>query len=239
MIEIAIALAVIGFALVAIIGVLPTGITVQKDNREDTIINQDGPYWMEAIRSGNRGLDFLTNFVESVTVTNSKGGYTNISPTDPPFTGSQIVNLLSYPKYFEDASGNIVTNTVTARVRALSGAATEQGTNNVDFAFAYQMRSEITPFQQMVTKDSTNFTETGLTDAQIAQRRVAWTEVVTRDLNTTEIRLVFRWPLLSKEETGPNRQIFRSIVSGVRVYDTNFDGWFFQPSSFVPQIPPP
>ena len=34
MVEIAICLAVIGFALVAIIGVLPIGMNVQKDNRE-------------------------------------------------------------------------------------------------------------------------------------------------------------------------------------------------------------
>src|SRR5947207_7764407 len=35
MIEIAISLAVIGFALVAIIGILPTGMNVQKENREE------------------------------------------------------------------------------------------------------------------------------------------------------------------------------------------------------------
>ena len=33
MIEIAIALGVIGFALVAIMGILPLGLTVQRDNR--------------------------------------------------------------------------------------------------------------------------------------------------------------------------------------------------------------
>ena len=41
MIEIAIALGVIGFALVAIVGILPLGLTVQRDNRAETIINQD------------------------------------------------------------------------------------------------------------------------------------------------------------------------------------------------------
>ena len=50
MIEIAIALAVIAFALVAIIGVLPIGMNVQRDNRAETIINHDATYWMEAIR---------------------------------------------------------------------------------------------------------------------------------------------------------------------------------------------
>src|SRR5687767_4925350 len=44
MVEIAICLAVIGFALVAILGVLPLGIQVQTDNRQDTIIAHDGAY---------------------------------------------------------------------------------------------------------------------------------------------------------------------------------------------------
>ena len=37
MVEIAICLAVIAFALVAIIGILPAGLQVQKENREDTL----------------------------------------------------------------------------------------------------------------------------------------------------------------------------------------------------------
>jgi len=65
---IALCLGVIAFALVAIIGVLPTGIRVQKDNREDTIINQEGLLLVEAIRSGSRGLDYLTNYFDTITV---------------------------------------------------------------------------------------------------------------------------------------------------------------------------
>src|SRR5580658_2859017 len=79
MIEIAIAIGVIGFALVAIIGILPAGMNVQKDNREDTLISQDAPYFLDAIRNGAvvsngvlaayysaQGLDFLTNYVQSI-----------------------------------------------------------------------------------------------------------------------------------------------------------------------------
>lgn len=67
MVEIALALAIIGFALVAIIGVLPAGLNVQKNNRQETIITQDANYFMEAIRNGARGLDDLTNYVISIT----------------------------------------------------------------------------------------------------------------------------------------------------------------------------
>ena len=61
MIEIAISLAVIGFALVAIIGILPIGMNVQKENRHETIINQDATIFMEAMRNGDQGADDLTN----------------------------------------------------------------------------------------------------------------------------------------------------------------------------------
>src|SRR5438046_10568599 len=88
MIEIAISVAVIAFALVAIIGVLPAGLQVQKENREDTLMAQDGTYWMEAIRNGAVGLDDLTNYVEQIKV----GG------TNRPFSNAQeLIGLLSNP----------------------------------------------------------------------------------------------------------------------------------------------
>src|SRR5438552_12806303 len=70
MVEIAISLGVIAIALVAILGVLPTGVRVQRDNREDTILNQEGVFWLETIRSGSKGLDYLTNYVDTITISN-------------------------------------------------------------------------------------------------------------------------------------------------------------------------
>ena len=67
MVEIAICLAIIGIALVAIVGVLPLGMNVQKENREGTVINQDATVFIEAIRNGARGLDDLTNYVYAIT----------------------------------------------------------------------------------------------------------------------------------------------------------------------------
>src|SRR5207248_8329347 len=66
MIEIALCIAIIGFALVAILGVLPSAMRVQQDNRGDTLIDQDGNYFMEAIRNGARGLDDLSNYVYEI-----------------------------------------------------------------------------------------------------------------------------------------------------------------------------
>ena len=59
MVEIAIALGVIAFALVAIIGILPTGLQVQRDNRAETIVNQDATFWLDAIKGGTKGADDL------------------------------------------------------------------------------------------------------------------------------------------------------------------------------------
>src|ERR1041385_3704243 len=83
MVEIAISLGVIAIALVAILGVLPTGVRVQRDNREDTILNQEGVFWVEAIRSGSKGLDYLTNFVDIITISNSSGMSNFYNPAGP------------------------------------------------------------------------------------------------------------------------------------------------------------
>src|SRR5687768_507949 len=70
LVEIAIALGIIGFALVAIIGILPAGLQVQRDNKEDTIINQEGTYLVDAIRNGAEGLDELRDRVTRIVITN-------------------------------------------------------------------------------------------------------------------------------------------------------------------------
>ena len=146
MVEIAIAIGVIGFALVAIIGILPTGMNVQKDNREDTLISQDAPYFLDAIRTGApvtnnllnpfapsaQGLDFLTNYVQLIQFTYysnySVVGTSNYPNTAfPNLSGAEIVGLLSTPQVNYNLPG-FASNyfDVTAYVRALSGPATAQ-----------------------------------------------------------------------------------------------------------------
>jgi type II secretory pathway pseudopilin PulG len=126
MIEIAISLAIIAFALVAIIGILPYGMGVQRENREETIINQETGVLLNAICNGDQGLDDLTNYVVAITNTqtwypNPSGrpettvyGYTLTNSTSGPpppglpqlmnpefpiTNGFRIVGLLSTPKY--------------------------------------------------------------------------------------------------------------------------------------------
>jgi type II secretory pathway pseudopilin PulG len=145
MVEIAISLAVIGIALVAIIGVLPIGMNTQRDNREETIINQDATVFIEAIRGGARGLDDLTNYVYAIT--NFYGKYDSSGAFLPQipigFTyangsllltnGMIIVGLLSSPEFLDlnlNPTNNLFSggysNHVVAYVRSISGPAVEK-----------------------------------------------------------------------------------------------------------------
>ncbi|HPC60328.1 MAG TPA: type II secretion system protein [Verrucomicrobiota bacterium] len=171
MIEIAISLAIIGFALVAIIGILPTGMSVQRENREETIINQDATVFMNAIRNGERGLDDLTNYVVSITNTiyrydpNGRRSlvgtywYTPAaSSTAQPFplsSGARIIGLLSRPRWVPRLKPNgsldgSYSNYVVANVRALSGPASEKfpqtNPDVQELALNYRLIPEVAPY---------------------------------------------------------------------------------------------
>jgi type II secretory pathway pseudopilin PulG len=246
MVEIAIALAVIGFALVAIIGVLPSGLEVQKDNREETIINQDAGYLMDAIRSGARGANDLTNYVYEIrryvqdydANTNPLGGTVTFSytydtstldgvPMTPPFpitNGFRIIGLLTTPKYLPLGAG-FRSNSVTAYVRALSGPASEKypqrDTNVQSLAFSYRFISEVVPVALPTPDLNAPFTNTPY----------------ARNLraNLNELRLLFRWPVFPNGNTGNGRQVYRTQVGG-QLSVTNDAGhplYFFEPRTFV------
>ena len=72
MAEIAIALGVIAIALIAILGVLPTGLQVQRDNREETIINQDARLLLQALKTAGREDLAPSDLGSFVVITNDK-----------------------------------------------------------------------------------------------------------------------------------------------------------------------
>jgi hypothetical protein len=243
MIEIAISMAIIGFALVAIIGILPLGLNVQKDNREDTIASQDGQYFMDLLRFGRQGikptdgqaLDFLTNYVEKINVKSYVGTnlvYTqlisDITITSPNTGGANqsltnghvIVGMLSIPKY-EPADqtvypGMMVRNDVVATVRAMSGSALEQNGGNNLVAFEYQMDVTLMPYSTTpwLNYSYTNY-PVGNSD-MLSQTNVATVQNQLHYWQNSLIdaRLQFSWPVLPNGSTGPNRKYFRTIVSG-------------------------
>jgi type II secretory pathway pseudopilin PulG len=181
LVEIALSVAIIGFALVAIIGVLPAGLNVQKENREETIVVHDANYFLDAIRSGARGLDDLTNYVDIITNvvttydanTNPVGTpmvrwytYTNTwddsaagDPDDCLTNGLRIIGLLSTPKYIFDSPGpgpsGFRSNYVVAYIRALSGPAIEKAPQRNaavrDLSFRYRLVAEVVLYRNWTT----------------------------------------------------------------------------------------
>jgi len=217
MIEIALALGVIAFALIAIIGILPAGLNVQRETHQDTIVGLDGPFLLEAIRNGgptngpgtSTSLDFLTNYVESISNTATRINYPN------PRSGQMILGLLSTPS----APGNFM----TAQIRALTGAATEQNGSNTATAFRYRMNVEIEPF-----------TSYSINSLDFTNGVPLIGEIPLLATNLYELRLKFSWPILPNGRPGPGRQTYRSLVSGRLLPYTNSGAllWFFQPNSY-------
>lgn len=233
MIEIAMSLAIIGFALVAIIGILPMGLDVQKNNRRETIINQDANYFIEAIRSGGRGLDDLTKYVAAIVVT--KNGVTNYYKNpDPMFADFPIPAGLPAPETLQLTSGQTIIGLLSrplsegraeAYVKALSGAASEKSpqANSIinEAAFGYRMVPEIDVYQDP--------SELGGSPASLRR-------------NLHEVRLLFRWPLLPGHESdgrpklGNGRQVFRVLVGGNLAQDGAVpERWFFLPQIYKPK----
>jgi len=244
MVEIAICLAIIGIALVAIIGVLPIGIDVQKDNREETIINQDATVLIENIRGGARGVDDLTNYVYAIVntgtctnfnYTNSLAGPMNYSSGTADYitTGARIVGLLSTPEYVDNISGaplpNLFgggcSNHIVAYVRSISGPASEKPPQDNDIvtggSFGYRIICENVPVA--VDMNAPSLYTTNLT------------------ANLHELRLTFQWPLLPNGNVGSKRQTFRTTVAGQIVQTNDNSQWlyFFQPQSFTNVINAP
>jgi type II secretory pathway pseudopilin PulG len=244
MVEIALCLGVIAFALVAIIGVLPTGLQVQKENNEDTVLNQDGMLLLEAIRSGSRGLDYLTNYFDLITVTNLRQQSASATVFTGPFlrgyarpsgvafggpltNGQQIVGLLTLPKYVIDAADprnlTVATNYVSARVRAITGSAIEKtkvlssdADNTRDFAFAYELTAEAIPLRYAYPPQY--YTNQSLSGPEGAMQTNLWNIVRNEEFNAYELRLTLQGPSLPRGggfEVLGRPKVFRTIVSGM------------------------
>jgi type II secretory pathway pseudopilin PulG len=250
MIEIAISLAIIGFALAAIVGILPLGMSTQKQNREETIINQDNQVLMDAIRNGARGFDDLTNYV--IAITNSYVGYNEheqpngtqgtywYTPTGsstsqqyPLNSGTRIVGLLSTPTYVFLYEGGTykgyLSNRVTGYFRAMSGLASEKypqdNTDVKNLAFTYRVVSEIVPYWTNYV-DPSWLVYPGY--AAGSSNAIAWTNymntIAILQQNLRDVRLSYRWPMLARGGVGPSQQSYRTLVSATLVL-TNEPGF--------------
>jgi type II secretory pathway pseudopilin PulG len=246
MVEIAICLAIIGLALVAIIGVLPLGMNVQRDNREETIVNQDSTIFLESIRNGVKSGTDLTNYIYAitnfVTVYDSTGkpentqtngyGYTGAFLIDSPYAfgitnNYRIIGLLSTPEFL--TSGNIPTNNVLsggvsnriyAYVHAMSGPAAEKPPQDnpilIGDSFTYRFLVVNAPLAT-----DTNLFGLGSGPPGVLPDQ----QIYSRELaaNLHELRLTFAWPILPSGAVRPDAplpQTQRTMVAGA-IFETN------------------
>ena len=250
MVEIALSIAIVAFAMVAIIGIMPTGFEAQRLNREETIINQDGAYLMETIRSGALGLDALTNFVDSIVITNNRGTLRSMGVSEnvnasgsaiPLVNGHFIVGMLSTPhlellgRDRQTGSPFFITNEVAAMMRSISGNAGERflDPQYKENAFSYLLSTRIVSHQSSPTNSFGS--NSGLA---ISTNRFATAANISSNLY--DLQLTFRWPVTKVQvqgsrnkpeiqyRVGKNEKIFRTLISG-RLLKTN--GYPFLPLS--------
>ena len=257
MIEIALCLAIIGFALVSILLVLPSGMNTQRETREETIINQDATMLLEAIRSGARGLDDLTNNVYAITnyttdynntgarIANHTWGYTfsqaaldNVSHPERCLTnGLRIVGLLSTPE-FVDANVMPIPN---ASVHSTLG--TFYTSNHVvAYVRSFSGLAAEKPPQnnQIMQQDTFSYRVLCVNAPMAADTNVLINPGYARQLagNLRELRMTFLWPQLPNGNVGAFRQTFRSSVGGqmLATSDIPFNNpwlYFYQSQSFT------
>jgi type II secretory pathway pseudopilin PulG len=261
MVEIAISLAIIGVALVAIVGVLPLGMNVQQENRETTVINQDATIFIEAIRNGARGLDDLTNYVLAVTNFQTEYTYTGPStarlaskPGNPPVVigynnpyltglnnansiltnGANIIGLLGTPEFI-DFSFNPTNN-------LLSG-----GYSNHVVAYVRSISGaavEKPPQDNDIVRGDSFTYRLYAVNAPVAVDTNIFNLSAypngppgyARQLaaNLHELRLTFLWPQLPNGNTGSGRQTYRALVAGQiqHIPTSTWDLYFYLPQTF-------
>ncbi len=263
MVEIAISLAVIGIALVAIIGVLPIGLRMQRANREQTVINQDATVFIEAIRGGARGADDLTNYVFAITnywtEYNAGGGvqaggnginngytftsasvaagyFPQPSPSGYPInSGARIIGLLSTPEY-TDLAGSPTNN-------LFSGGYSNHVVAYVRSLSGPAVEKPPQANDSIVREDSFSYrvlcvnspvaVDTNIFNLPFTDPRRIYNDQLTANLH--ELRLLFEWPQLPSGGLGPGRQTFRTMVAGrfAQTNDNNQMLYFYQSQTFA------
>ena len=241
MMEIAISLAIIGIALVAIIGVLPIGMNVQQDNRQETIINQDAAVLIEDLRNGSIGMDELTNYV--VSISNYWGLYNvggvpgqTVPPNSYTYTNSIIAKLYPLRPNAQNAQpltngANIIGILSTPQFTDLKGNATNNlwsgGVSNHIVASVYSisglaaqkppqdnplMQADSFAYHLYVVNASMAFDTNNVILDQTNGYPRAFADQMNNALR--ELRLTFLFPLLPNGHIGAGTKTFRTEVAG-------------------------
>ncbi len=259
MIEIALCLAIIGFALVSIMLVLPGGMNTQRQTREETIVNQDASMLLEAVRNSARGLDDLTNNVYAITnywwqynldskPVSHTYGYTRTSTSFDGVPGNaqiitnglRIIGLLSTPEYTNGFGGlpiadtfgrSYTSNHIVAWVRSFSGLAAEKPPQDNQIMQENTFSYRVACVNAPVAADTNNLDKNSPLFSAYNYQLAG---------NLRELRLLFMWPQLPNGSVGRFRQTFRASVGG-QLIQTNdpfaanpaMPLYFYQSQSFT------
>lgn len=237
MVELALCIAIVAIAMVALIGILPTGLTVQQQSREEVLMAKEAQYWFDVIRNGSTSLNTLTNYVESIqlvrrfeggsTFTNDAGYYSGIydpafefkgPPSGPAhfanglWDATRIIGLVSRPKYetLPDGPKRFVTVTnqaVYVYMRPASGPVTER---------PYLGTGDLMVTNGVLKDQSFRYRAT--IEVSTVYSRAAE--------NLSDIRITMQWPVINlpliengflKRRIGPNTRTYRAQVAGTPV----------------------
>jgi len=256
MIEIALCLAIIGFALLSILLVLPSGMNTQRQTREETIISSDASMLLEAIRNGSRGLDDLTNNVYAITnyttQFNNQGqsvqtiiaGYTYTSgvwDSGPDNSmvitnGQRIIGILSTPEFTTGFPHN-----PNAQPMTYIFGNGYYSNHVVAYVRSFSgLAAEKPPQNNQIMQEDTFSYRLLCVNAPMAMNTNAPAPpypsyAAQLAANLRELRLTFLWPQLPNGNVGNFRQTFRADIGGNLTLTNDLFGmplYFYQSQSF-------
>jgi prepilin-type N-terminal cleavage/methylation domain-containing protein len=260
MVEIAICLAIIGIALVGIIGVLPIGLNTQRATREETVINQDVAVLLPIIKQGSTGADDLTNYVYAITndwtlfkadgSVNVAGHNGYIGYNDGNAPGVSITGTTPYPN--SPYSSTLITNGAnivgllsTPEYTYPNGAPAANlsettGYSNHITAYVRSMSglaAEKPPqnSSSILVEDAFGY-QIVIVNAPVALDTNNFNTFYNKQLwqNQRELRMTYHWPQLPNGKTGSFSQTFRATIAG-QLGTNLLNGqflYFYQPQTF-------
>ncbi len=229
---------------------------MQRDNREETVINQDATVLLESIRNGVRGGYDLTNYVTEIdnyvtlfdqnlakirtdtyiyTLTNYTVNGSLAAIQFGLTNNARIVGLLSTPEFLDGNYNpvnllvpNGISNHVEMNVRAMSGPAVEKPPQNNSI-----LLEDSFTYRMLVVNGPVE------TDTNLLALPAAQTEFSRQLLaNLHELRLTFTWPVRPNFKIGsdgPPPQTQRTMVAGTytRVQDGRQQLFYYQAQTFT------
>lgn len=248
--EVALAIGLVAFGLVAVLGVLPAGLNVQKDNREETIIKLDAEYWMSALRGTILGsalpLDAF-NQIEWIEVNAgakvfraeyvklAKDPYLRIRGTEP----DDFYGALKQSAWRESVTQWMLKPgvTTTLKVSPLNGPlfdriygrmvlSTNGSTASIlpggDFAFKYLLESRVTDIGDL-PKLILTFKWPVLDDPTMADTSKTAADVKTASTSSKTYTITVPLAPIQWSPAQPDRVVGRFILRSPRDYIPEFD----------------